>query len=260
MMERRRSNSASRMAHHDTLTDLPNRAAFNEHLSSVLDKAAMAHDNFAIMSIDFDRFKEINDLFGHAIGDALLLEVARRLQATAGEAFLARLGGDEFSLIVADGPQPTTASALADRLLAIGAGNFEIEGLQLRMSLSIGVAVYPTNGTDAKTLMSNADAALNRAKAETRGTVRFFEPEMDTRQRERLALQNDLRLAIDRGELALHYQPQMKMAGEPVGFEALVRWQCPKRGLVAPGTFIPIAEESSLIVSLGEWVLREGLS
>ncbi|HLA19904.1 MAG TPA: bifunctional diguanylate cyclase/phosphodiesterase [Pseudolabrys sp.] len=186
-----------------------------------------------------------------------MLEVARRLQAAAGEAFLARLGGDEFSLIVADGAQPATASALAGRLLAIGAGNFEIEGLQLRMGLSIGVAVYPTDGADAKTLMNNADAALYRAKAEARGSVRFFEPAMDTRQRERLALQNDLRLAIDRGELSLHYQPQVQMTGEPVGFEALVRWQCPKRGMVAPGTFIPIAEESSLILSIGEWVLRE---
>ena len=256
--ERSRSEQRiAHMAHHDTLTDLPNRAAFNERLASTLDKAAMAHEQFAIMSIDFDRFKEINDLFGHAAGDALLLEVARRLQVTAGEAFLARLGGDEFSLIVVDGPQPATASALAGRLLAAVADEFEIEGLRLRMGLSIGGAVYPTDGADAKTLMSNADAALYRAKAETRGSVRFFEAEMDTRQRERLALQNDLRLAIDRGELTLHYQPQVRMTGEPVGFEALVRWQCPKRGLVAPSTFIPIAEESSLIVSLGEWVLRE---
>jgi predicted signal transduction protein with EAL and GGDEF domain len=179
------------------------------------------------------------------------------MQAAAAGAFLARIGGDEFSLIVADGPQPATASALADRLLAAVAGDFEVEGLQLRIGLSIGGAVYPTDGADAKSLMHNADAALYRAKAEARGSARFFELEMDTRLRERLALRNDLRLAIDRGELRLHYQPQLKMAGEPVGFEALVRWQCPKRGTVAPGTFIPIAEESSLIISVGEWVLRE---
>ena len=125
------------------------------------------------------------------------------------------------------------------------------------MGLSIGVAVYPTDGTDAKSLMNNADAALYRAKAEMRGSVQFFDPEMDTRLHERRALQNDLRLAIDRGELTLHYQPQLRMAGGTIGLEALVRWQCPKRGMVAPGTFIPIAEESSLIISIGEWVLRE---
>jgi EAL domain-containing protein (putative c-di-GMP-specific phosphodiesterase class I) len=123
--------------------------------------------------------------------------------------------------------------------------------------MSIGVAIYPTDGTDAKILMINADAALYRAKAETRGMAMFFEPEMSARLRERHALQEDLRSAIDRGELLLHYQPQVKMSGETIGFEGLARWQCPKRGMVPPGTFIPIAEESSLIIRVGEWVLRE---
>jgi diguanylate cyclase (GGDEF) domain len=245
------------MAHHDALTDLPNRAAFNERLSSALDQATAAGERFSIMSIDLDRFKEVNDVFGHVVGDGLLREVAHRLHAAAGGAFLARLGGDEFTVIVVDGPQPETASALANRLLAVFADDFEVEGHRLRIDLSIGVAIYPTDGTDAKTLINNADATLYRAKAEMRGSVRFFEPEMDMRLRERLALQNDLRLAIDRGELFLHYQPQLRMAGETIGFEALARWQCPKRGMVAPGTFIPIAEESSLIISVGEWVLRE---
>ncbi len=245
------------MAHHDPLTDLPNRIAFSEYLSSTLDRATKSGDHFAILSIDFDRFKEINDVFGHAVGDAFLREIAHRLQAATGGAFLARLGGDEFSLIVADGPQPAAASALADRLLAAIAGDFEIEGLRLRIGLSIGVAVYPTDGTDAKLLMNNADAALYRAKDEMRGSVQFFDREMDTQLHERRALQNDLRLAIDRGELTLHYQPQLRMAGGTIGLEALVRWQCPKRGMVAPGAFIPIAEESSLIISIGEWVLRE---
>ena len=244
------------MAHYDSLTDLPNRVAFNEFLSEALDRAASSDEPLAVLSLDLDRFKEVNDVFGHAVGDALLGKIARRLQAAAGGAFLARLGGDEFSLVVA-GPQPATASALAERLLATAADDFEIEGLRLRIGLSIGAALYPVDSTDADTLLSNADAALYRAKSEARGTMRLFEPEMDMRRRDRLALQNDLRSAIDRGELFLHYQPQLRMSGETVGFEALARWQCPKRGLVSPAAFIPVAEDSSLIISIGEWVLRE---
>ena len=245
------------MAHYDALTDLPNRATFGDTMNTTLDRAALTGEQFAVLSIDLDRFKEANDTHGHLVGDALLREVARRLQTAAGETFLARLGGDEFALIVADGEQPAAAETLAKRLLAVFVNDFEVEDHRLKLGMSIGVAIYPTDGADAKALMVNADAALYRAKAETRGTVRFFEPEMGTRLRERHALQEDLRSAIDRGELLLHYQPQVKMSGEIIGFEALVRWQCPKRGTVSPGTFIPIAEESSLIIPVGEWVLRE---
>ena len=253
---RRVEQRIARMAHHDPLTDLPNRAAFNERLSATLARASTNDEQFAILSVDFDRFKEVNDVFGHAVGDALLCQIAKRLQAAAGEAFIARLGGDEFSFIV-DGPQPAAASDLAERLLAATADDVEVGGLKLRIGLSIGAAIYPTDSTDLGRLMNNADAALYRAKSEARGTLRFFEAEMDTRLRERLALQNDLRTAIDRGELRLHFQPQLRMSGETTGFEALVRWQCPKRGLIPPKTFIPIAEDSSLIIAVGEWVLRE---
>lgn len=254
--ERRLSDSrVAHMAHYDTLTDLPNRATFNDTMDVTLDSAATTGEQFAVLSIDLDRFKEANDTYGHLIGDALLREVARRMQAASGGAFLARIGGDEFALIVADGAQPATA--LANRLLTTVVDDFEVEGHRLKLGLSIGGAVYPTDGTDAKTLMISADAALYRAKAEMRGTALFFEPEMSARLRERHALQEDLRSAIDRGELLLHYQPQLKIAGETIGFEALARWQCPKRGMVEPSTFIPIAEESSLIISVGEWVLRE---
>ena len=256
--ERRKSEQRiMHLAHYDTLTDLPNRATFNETMDATLDRAATTGEQFAVLSIDLDGFKETNDTYGHLVGDALLREVARRLQAAAGGAFLARLGGDEFALIVADGAQPAAAAALAERLLAVFGDDFEVEGHCLKLGMSIGVAIYPADGANAKTLLTNADAALYRAKAETRGMAMFFEPEMSARLHERYALQEDLRSAIDRGELLLHYQPQVKMSGETIGFEALARWQCPKRGMVPPGTFIPIAEESSLIISVGEWVLRE---
>jgi diguanylate cyclase (GGDEF)-like protein/PAS domain S-box-containing protein len=256
--ERRRTEQhIVHMAHYDNLTDLPNRATFNECLAATLDRVARSGEQFGILSIDLDRFKEANDAYGHAVGDALLREVARRLQAAAAGAFLGRIGGDEFTLIVTDGAQPAAAAALAERLLAAFVDDFEVEGHRLKLGLSIGGAIYPTDGTDAKTLIINADIALYRAKAEARESVLFFEPQMSARLHERRTLEEDLRSALERDELLLHYQPQKKMSGETVGFEALVRWQCPKRGMVSPGVFIPIAEESDLIVRIGEWVLRE---
>ena len=156
-----------------------------------------------------------------------------------------------------DGAQPAAAAALAERLLAAFVDDFEVEGHRLKLGLSIGGAIYPTDGTDAKTLIINADIALYRAKAEARESVLFFEPQMSARLHERRTMEEDLRSALERDELLLHYQPQKKMSGETVGFEALVRWQCPKRGMVSPGVFIPIAEESNLIVRIGERVLRE---
>jgi diguanylate cyclase (GGDEF)-like protein/PAS domain S-box-containing protein len=245
------------MAHHDSLTDLPNRTAFNECLLSTLERAATAKDTFAVMCLDLDRFKEVNDVFGHSAGDALLKEIARRLQAEAGGAFLGRLGGDEFIIIAADGPQPSTAERLSERLLAAVCGDIEIENQVLRVGLTIGVALFPTDGSEPATLIGNADAALYRAKAEARGSIRFFEPEMDERLRDRRTLQHDLRTAVERGDLKLDYQPQARLGGEVVGFEALVRWCHPTRGIVPPNTFIPIAEENGTIIAIGEWVLRE---
>ena len=244
------------MAHHDKLTGLPNRAAFNEYFAATLERSATSGEQFAILSVDLDRFKEANDVYGHSVGDALLRQVARRLQEAARGTFLARVGGDEFAVVVSAGPQPAAAATLAERLLAAFADEFEIEDQRIQISLTIGGAVYPTDGADAKTLMVNVDAALYRAKSEMRGVVVFFEREMSARLRERHALQQDLRSAIARGELLLHYQPQVRMTGEMIGFEVLARWQCPKRGMVSPGTFIPIAEENGLIIPLGEWVLR----
>jgi diguanylate cyclase (GGDEF)-like protein/PAS domain S-box-containing protein len=252
---RRAEARAEHLARHDPLTNLANRMAFNEYLASVFASSAAAAERFAILCIDLDRFKEINDIFGHGIGDEALREVARRLQAACGDAFLARLGGDEFTLICAG--DPSVAEALADRLLQAVAGDVELGGHALRLEMSIGVAMYPTDGTDIAVLLANADAALYRAKAEARGSIRFFEPDMDKRLRHRRALQHDLRAALMRDELVLHYQPQASIGGKIVGFEALVRWQHPLRGMVSPGEFIPLAEESGLIVPMGEWILRE---
>jgi diguanylate cyclase (GGDEF)-like protein len=216
----------------------------------------VACDSFALLSIDIDRFKAVNDVFGHYVGDALLREAAKRLSTACEGAFLARTGGDEFVVISPAGPQPATAAALAARLQEAFSTEIEIDGRALRVGLTVGVALYPQDGADAATLVANANAALYRAKSELRGAVRFFDQAMDKQLRDQRALQQDLISAIKRDELTLHFQPQARIDGTVTGFEALARWQHPRHGMVPPATFIPLAEESGAIIALGEWVLR----
>jgi diguanylate cyclase (GGDEF)-like protein len=256
-VDKRAAERIAHMAHHDPLTGLPNRAAFGTRLAMVLERSAAERSKFAILCIDLDRFKEINDLFGHSAGDLVLREVSERLVTAANGQFIGRLGGDEFTIIVQDSQQQTPGASIAESVLSAMSENLEIEGHRIAVGVSVGVAIYPDDGLDAATLLSNADAALYRAKAEGRGTIRFFAVEMDQQLRQKRSLQHDLRCAVERGELRLFYQPQASTSGEVTGFEALARWQHPKRGLVPPAEFIPIAEESSLIISIGEWVLRE---
>ena len=255
--QKRARDQIAHLERHDPLTDLPNRAAFNDKLAAMLASAPDTEKTFAILSIDLDRFKEVNDVFGNAAGDTLLCEVSRRLGAATNGGYLARLGGDEFAMIVADGVQPSIAEAVAERLLQSMSTEIAVGEQSLHVGLSIGIAVYPSDGSDATTLLANANAALYRAKAAGRGTIRFFEAHMDEHLRERRALQHELRAAIEQDELALHYQPQARISGETIGFEVLVRWHHPIRGMVPPGTFIPLAEESGLIMEMGEWILRE---
>jgi diguanylate cyclase (GGDEF)-like protein/PAS domain S-box-containing protein len=245
------------MAQHDPLTDLPNRVAFNAQFTATLDRATAERDSFALLCLDLDRFKEVNDVYGHSVGDELLCRVGKVLAKAADNAFLARLGGDEFAIIASGHVTPASAARLGERLLDAVAGEFEINDNTLHTSLSVGIALYPSDGVDTTALLANADAALYRAKIEGRGTLRFFESDMDKRLREQRVLALDLRLAIERGEIHLHYQPQAHLDREVVGFEALLRWEHPTRGNISPDVFVPLAEESGSILEIGEWALRE---
>ena len=259
-----RRQTESRMAHmayHDGLTDLPNRAAFLQALAQMIEACEGTDEEFAVLSLDLDGLKEVNDVFGHAIGDKLLIEVARRIQDSARGGVVARLSGDEFGLII-DGKQPVAGMLLAEKLAEILGTEFLIDGKAVRTGVTTGISVFPHNGADAASLLANAGAALFRAKAKSRGSISIYEPEMDQQIRDRRVLHQDLSLAIKHGELSLHYQPlatsRHKVADrETIGFEALARWLHPVRGFVPPSDFIPLAEESGLIVVMGEWILRE---
>ena len=247
----------SHLAHHDALTDLPNRSAFNAALGERLELAQEAATSFAVLSLDLDRFKEVNDVFGHPVGDMLMRAVADRLAAEADGAFVARIGGDEFMILMPDHVSREDVQALAERLIETIGKELEVDDYLLHVGLSVGIAFYPDDGVNAATLLANADSALYRAKREGRGRVRFFESEMDQELRDRRLLQHDLRQALEQNQFVVYFQPQARIDGEVIGFEALLRWNHPTRVFVPPDRFVPLAEENGLIVEIGEWVLRE---
>ena len=255
------------LAHHDVLTGLPNRLAFDTRAQALLEQARERDEVLALLFIDLDHFKRVNDSLGHPVGDMLLQTVAERISATLratghhrGADLVARFGGDEFVLLLAGNPAPAAVRAVAAKLLAAVAAPLLVEGVSISVTPSIGVALYPQDGSTPAELIKHADTAMYQAKSQGRAHWRFFEPAMATAAYAELAMESRLAQAVREHEFVLHFQPQLSLAdGTLLGVEALVRWQHPERGLVAPDEFIPVAEARRLILPIGHWVLQEAL-
>jgi diguanylate cyclase (GGDEF)-like protein len=249
---------SAELARTDPLTLLGNHLMFRERLRELIANLNPAKETAAVLSIDLDRFKAINDSLGHLVGDALLRGVAGRLSSVVRRGdIVARLGGDEFGIVQSGQPQPQSAAALAERIVDLLGRSYIIDGNLLDIGASVGIALIPADGIDDDQVLRNADLALYRSKKDGRRTYRFFENAMDEQAQARRSLEIDLRRALAMRELKLVYQPQSSLSTKQItGFEALIRWHSPKRGLVSPADFIPLAEEIGVIVQIGEWVIR----
>ncbi len=258
--ERKRFEETIRdMAYMDQLTGLPNRFLLTDRLNQVLARGRRFGFLVAFLFLDLDRFKVVNDTLGHAVGDELLKEVAKRLrQCTRDADTVARIGGDEFTVLVQDLKKVEDVTKVAEKIFSAFKEPFRIAGHELFVTASMGVSIYPNDGIDAETLFKNADIAMYRAKDEGRNNFQLYTPTMNIKAMERLKLENKLRRAVEKEEFELYYQPQVDLStGRVIGMEALVRWNEPDQGVVSPGEFIPLAEDTGLIIPIGEWVLRE---